>query len=321
VDPLALAVGALVVTGAWIAGLGVGLAVNLAAPLTAESPAWAGLYDALRGANPRMQAAFLYAPGAALGIAGGSVVVASAGMEHALAGTELAPLTVVALLAPVGVGAVGLALARQCYGVRARLPMLLGEIDALHAAAEHPEEAGSVYLSWTVRYVPASLRASYLHELRHLWRGQRGWVTGAWGLGALTALAGWSTAGGASGATGMARLVGGAGLAVVGIVASRLAGDDPAWLDAWLGAQGRARARAVALFGVMQPLPWLGALALAVRHGAGAAAEGFLALELLAVCFAALAAGTTARLRASGWLVYFPLATLLVAVTLLVSTW
>ena len=58
------------VFGAWLAGLGVGFMIHLGAVWAAYSPSVSGILDAVRGQNPKMQAALIYAPGAALLLVG-----------------------------------------------------------------------------------------------------------------------------------------------------------------------------------------------------------------------------------------------------------
>jgi ABC-type proline/glycine betaine transport system permease subunit len=65
-----------VVLGAWICALGVGFTVHLAGVWAALSPSLAQLLDALRGDNPRMQAALIYAPGVVLVVVGGASALA-----------------------------------------------------------------------------------------------------------------------------------------------------------------------------------------------------------------------------------------------------
>lgn len=296
----ALLSGLALLAGAWFAGMGAGLGINLAAPRVAEDPRWAGVLDAIRGPNPRLQAALLYAPGVSLALSGAATLAASWGMGLWLRG-DAAGLA--ALAAPVAVGIAGLALAARNAAAMARLPALLGEIDAAWAAVESPEEARAVYLEWAVRFAPAGLRRDLLKELRHLWRGLRPWVTGSWGLAFLAALAGWTKDVDAS-----SRLawVGGGALLVVGFAGVRLGADDPAWLDAMLPAPRRPVARFLALWGCMQAVIVAGMAALAVRQGILPALAAGLRLEVVAVVLAALGAGAGERLRGKGGLVYVP---------------
>lgn len=256
-DVRAIVLCGFVLAGAWFAGLGIGIGVNLAAPGIGLNPRFTGVLDAIRGVNPRLQAALLYAPGAALSIAGIGILAGASGLEHALRGS-LSPL----LLAPWALGAVGILLGRRAAPDAARLPALLGEIDAAYAFADAPDEAKRVYLQWAVRFVPAAIQVHLLRELRHIWRAQRGWATGAWGLALVAAAAGW--AGQLWAAVGLVTVVAGLGV--------RLTSEDPAWIAESLGvSRGRVRAaRAIAVAGVAAPVAIAGGLATALQRGAGA---------------------------------------------------
>ncbi len=253
-DPLVIALCAFVLAGSWFAGLGVGIGVNLAAPGVGLNPRWAGVMDAIRGVNPRLQAALLYAPGTALGIAGFGILGGAAGLGGCLRG-QFDPL----IFAPWALGGVGLVLGRHNASAAARLPALLGEIDAAYAHADAPDEAHRVYLEWGVRFLPASLQPHVLRELRHVWRGQRGWATGAFGLAILAAFAGWS------GQTWLA-------LALVAVVCGlglKLTEADPAWVADSLGVSAaRVRwARTLAVTGVAGPVSLAGGIAGALGGG------------------------------------------------------
>lgn len=290
IDARAVALCASVLAGSWFAGLGVGIGVNLAAPGVGLDPRWAGALDAVRGVNPRLQAALLYAPGTALGIAGFGVLGGVAGLGASLHG-PLSPL----LLTPWLFGAVGLALGARNAPAAARLPALLGEIDAAHALADAPDEAHRVYLEWGVRFLPAALRAHVLRELRHVWRAHRGWATGAWALAALAGFAGWSGQGWVS--LGL--------VAVAAALGGRLTRTDAAWIADSLGiAAARVRgARALAVAGVAGPIVLAGGLAAVAQRGVA----GLVELAVLAVAAAGLA---YAAVRAGRG--YAPLAILLV---------
>jgi hypothetical protein len=286
--------------GAWCAGAGAGFGVNLGAPGLADDPRLAGVFDAIRGPNPRLQAALLYAPGVALAVSGSAAIAGAAGAGMVMAGD---PVGWFALPVPFVVGALGVAVAYRFAPERARLPALLGEIDAAHAAAESPEEARAVYLEWAVRFVPSSLRRDLHKDLRQLWRAERPWATGSWGLAALTALAGWSAS--PSAADRMV-VVGGASALALGYVGVRLAAGNPAWLDAWLPSGRRAPSRAVAVALLAQPVVLAGAAALAVRQGLPLAAGAALRVEGVVLVCAVLGALSGERLRGRGGIVYVP---------------
>lgn len=306
-DPRALALGAVVLTGAWAAGLGAGLGVNLAAPALAARPSLAGLFDAIRGANPRLQAALLYAPGAALALSGSATIAAAWGAGRLLLGD---PAGVLGLVAPFGVAALGLALAVRFAPAMSGIGAVLGEIEAAWANAEDPEDARAVYLEWTVRLVPAPLRLALRKELRHLWRAHRGFVTGSWGLALLAGIAGWTAA-----PAGPARLaqVGAGALAAFGYAGVRLGATDPPWLDAFVPLRGRVLARATAVFAAMQVVIAVGTATLLVRQGT-AALPAFVRLEGVAIALALVAAWSGDALRSRGGLAYLPAALLLWAI-------
>lgn len=295
----ALAVCAAVLAGAWAAGIGAALGVNLVAPRLAVEPSLAGVFDAIRGQNPRLQAALIYAPGVALAVSGSATVIASSGATAVLQGDARGLL---AVAVPFGIAVGGWVVAARNARAMEALPALLGEIDAAWASAEAVDEARVVYLEWAVRWVPAAWRRDLQKDLRHLWRGLRSWVSGSWGLAALAALAGWSAE-----ADARPRLawVGGAGLLVLGFAGVRLAATDPEWLDAMLPARTRVIARIVAIFLMMQVVVLGGAAALGVRHGWSAVAI-LARLEGYAALFAALGAVAGLRLRGRGGVLYVP---------------
>lgn len=221
IEPTWFLQGALSLFLGWLAAVAVGVSVNVAAPAVGLDPRWAAVLDAARGPNPRLQAALLYAPGVALVLSGGAALAGAWGVTRAVAGEPAGLLVAVPLLVAAGLVRFG----RAHAGEVSRFPAVLGEIEAAWAGAETEEEARHVYLDWAVRLVPPARRADLLRELRHLWRSQRGWVLGAWALAGLAALDAWS--GGAR--------AGVVGVAITGVAGARLAAEEPAWLEAWLG--------------------------------------------------------------------------------------
>ncbi len=302
---LAWALGSAVVAGAWVAALGVGFAVHLGGVWAAMSPELAGLMNLVRGNNPRMQAALIYAPGVALAVVGVAVGMAASGAGGVLMGWTPG----YALLAvPPAVGVMGWLVARplaDAWYVRATA--LLSEIDAQWAGLEEAEEADRVYLDWLAEGRPELLRA-----LRQGWRRLRTWPTGAWLLGLACAFAGWSDA--ADAPERALVVTAGAALLIAGIPV-RMAEGDPEWLDRALSiSPGRvALARGVAAFLYAQGVILLPAAALLIRQGPGGAAVLLLA-ELAAATGAVLAAAAAMRLRGRGGWVYGPVAVLLWAV-------
>ncbi len=285
--------------GAWLAGLGVGFATHLAAVEAARSPRVALLLDLLRGDNPRMQAALIYAPGAALAITGIAVGLAASGLSAALQGWT--PGWAFLLLPPV-LGVAGMALALPLSDrAYVRASALLAEIDAAWAGVEEGDEDRHVYLEWLARGRPELLRT-----LRQGWRRLRTWPMGAWGLGLVGAFAGWSPK---EGAAASVVAVAGAAVALVCAVPGRLAEGDPAWLDDALGVRprrvGGARAMVAWLYAQGAILPAVAALF--VRHGS-VAVIALVVLELFAGLTAAASAVAAWRWRARSTWAYAPLA-------------
>ncbi len=305
-QPLAWLLILAVCYGGWFVGLLVGFPIYLGAIWAAESPSLALFFELLRGDNPRLQAALIYAPGAVLMLGGVGVWQGAAGAGQVLAGEPLAGLK---LLLPFVLGIVAwLPAASLGRAYHFRATTLLAEIDAMYAGTEDPEEARRVYLDWAVKFLPAGLRSEVTKELRHGWRGLRSWITGAWGAGVVAALAGWSAD---PAAPSRAGLVAGAGLVLVGAVAVRLAATDPLWLEQALPVPPgrRLAARALAVFGWLQGAILLPTVAVAIRQG-GPAAGGLLAsLEVEALVIALIGAGMS-RLRARGMFPYVALAAL-----------
>ena len=214
------------VVGGWIAGIGIGFMVNLGAVWAAYSPSFSGLLEAVRGQNPKMQAALIYAPGVALLMVGLSVEFGAIGLESALMGWSVGWAW---LGIPVASGLAAWSLVGRLadrYYVRASL--LLAEVEGAWGQQEQATAAGVVYMQRVGRDRPELMRA-----LRNGWRAQRLYATGGWILGLLLATMCWSDSRVAS--------VWGAGAVVlVSAVATRLVESDPQWLDEALGVSSRA---------------------------------------------------------------------------------
>ncbi len=298
-DPALVVAGALLLGGAWAAGLSLGIGVNLAAPSLAVRDGIAPVLDALRGPNPRAQAALIWAPAGALFVTGLAILGATAGIEAAMAGN------------PAGYALCGLPWLAAALGVRAafvdadtlaRIPAVLGEVESTYAAVEAAEEGHRVYLEWTVRWAPGGWQPELLRVFRHGWRGERGWLGASFLAAALGALSAWSDAPGA----GRSLLLAGLLLAGVGALGPRLRARDPAWLALVLPATGRAWALSLAIVAWGQVIVCAVAAALLVRQGFGVATLSWLRLELVLVVLAVVGA----RLPAAG---YVPLAVLVCA--------
>lgn len=225
-----------VLAGAWVAGLGLGLGINLGAARLARSPAWAGLLDVVRGSNPREQAPFLYAPGLAVTLAAASVLGATEALRSWIAGGVPWGFAL-----PLLAGGGGLGLAFWRAPDLAGLPAVLGEIDARWAGVESEEDARRVYLEWVADRAPAAWREELRKALRHGWRGHRSLVLGAWGAGAFAAAVVLAEG---PGRTGLAAV---AAMALTGLLGPRLKATDPPLLDLLYRRPGVGRARALAV--------------------------------------------------------------------------
>jgi hypothetical protein len=296
--PVPFAAGVLLLVGASLAGTCLGVGVNLAAPGLGAEPALAGVLDALRGANPRAQAALLWAPAGALFLGGLGVLGATAALEQALLGV---PAGWLGAALPLLGAALGLRLARVDANRLARLPAVLGEVEASWSAAEAAEEGSAVYLDWMVPRLPAAWRRETLRVLRHGWRAERGWIGVGFVGAAVAAASGFANPDRA----GRATLVVLGTAAAIGLLGPRLRGAEPAWLLRALPTPGRARGLAVALWLWMQA-PIVATAVVVLVRSPSTAAE--VALRAEGVALALAMAG--ARLSTAG---YAAVAVLLVA--------
>ncbi len=304
----AVGLAAALLLGAQILGIAASAMVHLLAIEAAESPAWEGVLDFVRGTNPREQAAFIYAPGVVLG---GSALVVSQG-AHAAAQLAFAdgPSSLALWLVLPAVLAAGCwmmvpGLAQRSWFTASGV---LADIDARYGALADHEEGRRVYLDWAVRFLPTGWGVWALKDLRHGWRHRRTWLTGAWFAGVAAAMAGWSGAELAPASAGFIAL---ASAWLVGAVGVLLEADEPDFLRAWLPDGGLARrgARWLVLTAWMQATIWPAVAVLLLRHGRDAA----LTLAFAGLATTAVAATTAlicATLRERGLLVYGPLAAL-----------
>lgn len=302
-SPVALKAG----WGAWLVGLWVVLGAGalalcwatvafLLAIDAAESPAAAPFLDALRGNNPRPQAALIYAlaPGTLVGgvLAGGASTAAGGAAQGGLSGWLW------------GLGLWGLAGAAWPLAARLadrnwfRASVVLADIRARYAAIEGAQEALLVYLEWTVRWLPVAVARWALLELRYGWRERRGLISAMNFLGFGALVMGWS-----SGADGPLRagLVGGVTAWFGAAVVVQRAASVPEFLRWSLPAPEAvaAAARAWAVV-VWSGLPAAAALfgAWMAHGGDGAAVVG--RLVLVQVLGAAVAGALCARLAERG---------------------
>lgn len=289
--PTAFAVGTLlIVLAAAMAWTGSAVAF-LGAVEVAESPAWAPVLDALRGNNPRPQAALIYA--LVPGTLGGGVLLAwaASGATVLLEGDPAGavPLVLMAGVA-VGLGALVPSRAERSWY---RASMVLADISARYAVVEGPEEASRVYLDWTVRWLPERVGRWALLELRHGWRARRSWLSASWLVALAAFVVGWTVD-----PTGPARAlaVGGTTPWLVGWVVVCRARDTPALLATWLDDDPSVLriARLWAVVWWSQGTAWLAGGSVALRAGAGAGATVFALITAGAVLAGALA-GEAAR--------------------------
>lgn len=275
-SPVLLVAGAGLLAGAWAAGLTLGIGVNLAAPALAVRPGVAPLLDAVRGTNPRTQAALIWAPAAALGIAGLAVVAAGAGVEAALAGQ---PAGWAALALPVAAAGLGARLSFVDGDTLARIPAVLGEVEATYAAVEAAEEGRVVYLEWAVRLVPAAWGPELLRVLRAGWRAERGWLGAGFFGAAAAGLSAWSDAAAPTRTLALAAVL----LGGLGFLGPRLRAAEPAWFGAWAAPAARVPALTFALWAWAQPVVLAIVAATLVRGGLVAAAGMGAKLQLAVV--------------------------------------
>ena len=282
------------------------VAVYLLAVDAAESRGLASTLDAVRGQNPRELAAFLYAPGVVLAVAGAALWASSEGAAAVVRGEAAAALWFV----PAPVVGAGIAFSLPALGRRAwfRAGTVLADIDARYAALTERDGASSthVYLDWAVRFLPATWRRRALFELRHGWRGRRAWISGAWILGFAGAAAGWTEhAAGPARALVVATLA----VAVVGSVTFALERDEPEFLRWWLppGPGPRGVVRAIVVLAWAAPAIVLPALA-AGFFGGWAPLALVAALGTGAGAALVAAAVVTARLGRVGPWLYAPAA-------------
>ncbi len=300
---LALGLASAVLIGGWLSGLALGFLAQLGAVWVAREPSMKGLLDLIRGSSPPMQAALIWAPGLAIAASGGALVGATSGLQAVLEGQALGALGLAGppLLAVAGWALVP-ALARRTWY---EATTVVAEVDAAWAQVEDPEAARRVYLEWGVRWAPSALRPHLLRALRQGWRARRSWVTGAWGLGFLAAVAGWTAS---ADAAPRALLVAGSAVAVLAALAIRMETGDPPWLGRALGLRRDhlVAARIIAVLAYLQGAILPAFAAVWLRRGTEAFALLGLLEGLAVVCAVASSALSLAGRRA--WFAYPPLA-------------
>ena len=233
---------AIYILSSWLGGLGMGYAVHLGSVWAATSPKTAVVLDSIRGENPREQAAFIYAPGAALALIGVALIFGAGATRLAIEGRMGFVLW---LIVPASLGVLGWVVALKLADRHLiRAGMILSDIDAHWGVAESAVDERGVYLDWLAKKHPHRLRL-----LRQSWRFHR-WVTlGLWLSGCVVSLMLWL----------------GDGLEVAfvsGLVATafvvfptRLLQHEPQWLQWSLGIDHRTQWKAVT---EVSGLIWLG---------------------------------------------------------------
>jgi hypothetical protein len=301
--------GLALVFSAWLGALGVGFAVHLGGVWAASSPKMATLLNAIRGDNPPMQAALIYAPGVGLAIVGGGLVFASIGLEAAMRGWSWG-WTWLAIPPVIGAAAWSQVprLAAKHY-VRASL--ILAEVEGQWASRDQPIESHHVYMERLGQGRPDVLRA-----LRQGWRNLRLFGTSAWVIGCICALMVWTD-------TALDRWLwlSGAGVLFIATIGARLAEGDPEWLNQSLGVKssqvGRARMLVAWVYAQGVAIPMC-AVAL-ISHGT-AAGPAVLSLCGLTIIGAALAALTGIQWRERALWAYGPTGLVLWALFLRITT-
>ena len=278
-------------TGVWALAHCAGALVVLWAIEVSEDPRYGPLLDAVRGNNPRAQAAFLYAPGAVLGLVGTLHMVGVAGVPLVMEGSVSGWLLVVApfLVAPAAWWPVW-SLARRAWFNGS---VVLAEIHGRYEALEDPDERRRVYLDWCVRWVPEAWRAHTLRLLRHGWRARRGWVLGAWWVGILAGGVAWT-----SDPLGAWRALCcvAVGAWTVGVVALVMSQSEPhaSHMGLPVAKRREALATVVVVVAWLQPCLWPAVFSAGVRAGASAAL-GVLCWGALSLAVTGCVAGLCAR--------------------------
>ena len=220
------------VLSSWFGGVGIGYAVHLGSVWAATSPLMAGVLDSIRGANPREQAAFIYAPGVALAFMGVALIFGAGATRLAIEGrVEFVPW----VMAPGFLGFVGWIVAQKLADHHLiRAGMILSDIDSHWGVVESEEDERAVYLDWLATGHPHRLRL-----LRQSWRLHR-WITiGLWLMGGLVALLQWL------GDDFEVVLASGIVATAFVVFPSRLLQHEPKWLQWSLGIDLRTQWRAV----------------------------------------------------------------------------
>ncbi|MEC8380940.1 MAG: hypothetical protein VXZ96_11490 [Myxococcota bacterium] len=260
-----------------LGGIGIAFAVTLGAVWVSTAPVAQPILDALRGPNPRVQAAFIYAPGftllmmgllLGLSVEGGLLVI----QRHLFYGAFL--------LLPGAIGLLGCGLAlKLAPGQLVRATAILHEIDA-HWVSVDSEGQGHeqhVYLDWMAKHSPERLRT-----LRQGWRMRRSLAIGPWICGALGALSAWSSNGEAS------VMFVNLGVAIGALLSGSCRDGDPLWLDYAIGVNRTKVLRARFEVGILYSAGAIIPVALVGLIGSGIPHMALLLCLAFAFCSASL---------------------------------
>lgn len=273
IDRVVFAVGNAVLLGAtWLAGLGMGYAVNLLAIWMSQSPMFSEMLDLIRGQNPREQASFIYAPGLALAVVGVGLALGSAALLRLATGHTDTMLYVYVsipfLLAVLGY-LVAWGLVEQ-YLWRANV--IIADIDAHWSVVEQKQrqEDGRVYLQHL-----AGSNVHILRVLRQAWRDFRWYTWFAWGSGLLSM---WMWTNNQQGNVAIISFV---SLLVLGMLPLRWTKQDPQWLDFALGLEYAVLIRARVIVSLLLSAGHFLPVGLGILYGSGVAKGLLLFLGLL----------------------------------------
>ena len=295
----------LVVCGFYWMSLVLSAGMLLLAVSASQSPKMAPLLDLVRGSNPRAQAAFLYAPGAVLLVAGGVLYVSCIGVTRLYVDAQLDGLLMMSL--PWVIGALALVpLPRLAQRSWYAATLVIADIDARYALLVDATEDRRVYLDWAVRLLPPAIAVHALRDLRAGWRAHRPWIMAGWLVGLGGGMVAWR-----------ADPMGLQSAVMMGCVATwfilgvsvAIERRVPKFLQVWIPHRSISAqiARFLACFGWGQGVVWLAVVAGAIRQGLGAAAVAFVQLEMtiLLASFVVVVVGFVWR---GGLAVYLPIA-------------
>jgi hypothetical protein len=267
-----------VVCGFYWMSLALSAGMLLLAVSASQSQRMAPLLDLVRGSNPRAQAAFLYAPGTVLLVAGGVLYISCVGVTRYYVDAQLDGLLM--MLLPWVVGVLALVplprLANQSWYAAT---LVIADIDARYALLVDASEDRRVYLDWAVRLLPPSVAVHALRDLRAGWRAHRPWIMAGWLVGVGGGMMAWRTD-----PVGLQNAVVMGSVAIWFILGVSVAIERrvPLFLQVWLPNRSTSAqvARFLACVGWGQGVVWLAVAAGAIRQGLSAATVAFVQLEM-----------------------------------------